>query len=71
MGDPMDAETLKFFVSLGVGGILAGFMFMVYRKDMKINAEAWKGQSEMLITIVKENTAAITALIGLVQRMSK
>jgi hypothetical protein len=67
----MDPETLKWLVSLGVGGILAGGMFMVYRKDMKINSDAWRGQSEMLMAVVKENTAAITALIQLVNRIAK
>lgn len=67
----MDAETMKYLVSLGVGGTLAGMMFLVYRKDMKANAESWRGQSEMLMVVVKENTAAITALIHLVERMAK
>ena len=67
----MDAETLKYLASLGVGGILAGMMFFVYRKDMKVNAEAWRGQADMLMVVVKENTAAITALIQLVQRIAK
>ncbi len=64
----MDADTLKWLASLGVGGVLAGGMFLVYRKDMKVNSEAWRGQSEMLMVVVKENTAAITALIGLVEK---
>ncbi len=67
----MDGDTFKWLASLGVGGILAGMMFMVYRKDMRTNAEAWRGQTDILIDIVKENTAAITALIGLVQRIAK
>lgn len=65
----MDPESLKYLASLGVGGVLAGMMFMIYRKDMKANSTAWQGQSEMLMAVVKENTAAITALIGLVQRI--
>lgn len=67
----MDAETLKYVASLGVGGSLAGMMFFVYRKDMKANAEDWKGQANLLMAVVKENTAAITALIHLVQRIEK
>lgn len=67
----LDAETLKWLASLGVGGALAGMMFMVYRKDMRTNAERWRGQSEMLMAVVKENTAAVTALIKLVERAEK
>ena len=70
----VDADSLKLLASLaslGVGGTLAGMMFLVYRKDMKVNSDAWHGQSEMLMAIVKENTAAITALIHLVERIAK
>ncbi len=67
----MDAETLKWLASLGTGGALAGMMFIIYRKDMKSNADAWHGQSDMLMAVVKENTAAITALIHLVERTVK
>ncbi len=63
----IDPETLKLLASFGTGGLLAGFMFMIYRKDMKINSDDWKGQSEILMAVVKENTAAITALIRLVE----
>jgi hypothetical protein len=47
-----------------VGGILAGGIFFVYRKDSLIWQEAWKGQSQILVQVVKENTAAVTALIA-------
>jgi len=53
-------EGLKFFATMGVGGILAGIMFIFYRKDVKLFTDQWKGQSEMLMQVVKENTGAIT-----------
>ena len=59
----MDAETLKYFASLGIGGLIAGFIFIIYRKDAMLWQEAWKGQSQMLVQVVKENTAAVTALL--------
>lgn len=55
-------ELLKFSATLGVGGLLAFAMFLFYRKDQMANSEAWRGQSEVLIAIVKENTAAISQL---------
>jgi hypothetical protein len=64
----VDAETLKWLASLGVGGVLAGIMFVVYRKDSIQWQEAWKGQSQILIQVVKENTAAVTALITRLDR---
>lgn len=66
-----DLESLKSLAPLGIGGILAGIIFMFYRKDMKENAADWKGQSTILITVVKENTAAITMLIELVREMAR
>ena len=51
----MDVELVKYFGSLSVGGVLAWGMFLVYRKDVK-------GQADAMTQIVKENTAAITSL---------
>ena len=59
----MDLETLKYLVGMGVGGALATFMFLLYRKDAAQWQEAWKGQAQVLLQVVKENTAAITALV--------
>lgn len=63
----MDQESFKFLASLGVGGVIAGLIFFVYRKDSQQWQEAWKGQSEMLVQVVKENTAAVTALVTRLQ----
>jgi hypothetical protein len=54
----MDDEFIKYLSSLGVGGIIAGFMFFFYRKDVHHFTELWKGQTELLVLVVKENTAA-------------
>ena len=59
----LEGETFKFLATLGVGGVLAGFMFLIYRKDSQLWQEAWKGQSQILVQVVKENTAAVTALV--------
>ena len=48
--------------TLGLGGILAAFMFYFYRKDVALYTSQWKGQSEQVIQVVKENTMAITKL---------
>lgn len=57
----LDSETLKWFASLGVGGILAGVFYQVGRKDSERHIKAWEGMTEILIQIVKDNTTAITA----------
>lgn len=50
----------RFLASLGVGGVIAGLMFFFYRKDVQHYTDQWKGQSDVLLTVVKENTKAIT-----------
>lgn len=57
----LEPEFIKYLASLGVGGIIAGFMFMFYRKDVKTFTDQWKGQSEALMSVVKDNTVAITS----------
>lgn len=57
----MDQELFKYLASLGVGGVVAGFMFMFYRRDVRSFTDQWKGQSDALMQVVKENTAAITS----------
>lgn len=59
----MDSKLVELAASLGVGGILALGMFLVHRKDMKEQIERWRGQSDILVSVVKDNTAAITKLI--------
>jgi hypothetical protein len=59
----MDPELMKFAASLGVGGILAFGIFLVYRKDIASYAEQLKqhleierGRSDILIRVVSANT---------------
>ena len=54
----MDIELSKLLATMGVGGILAGVMFFFYRKDIQVYTDQWKGQSEMVVQIIKENTSA-------------
>jgi hypothetical protein len=55
------------FTALGVGGILAGFIFFFYRKDVKNYTDLWKGQSELVIEVIKENTKILTKLTILLE----
>jgi hypothetical protein len=57
----LDPESVKWFATLGVGGILAAFMFLFYRKDARQFADMWAASSAAFAQIVKENTTAITA----------
>ena len=59
----LDNDFLKFLATMGVGGVLAGFMFAFYRKDVRQYTELWKAQTAMLVDIVKDNTASNTKLL--------
>ena len=57
----MDAEFFKFLASMGVGGILAGFIFVVHNRTLKDHTEVIKGyheiekgRTDMIIGVVKE-----------------
>ena len=64
-------EFTKWLITLGVGGILAGFMFMFYRKDIKQYTELWKTNAEMMVSVIKENTASNVRLIALLESVER
>lgn len=63
----IDTEFVKWLATLGIGGILAGFIFIFYRKDIRQYTELWKMTAEQLMMIVKENTASNIKLIVLLE----
>jgi hypothetical protein len=71
MVEAMDAEFAKWLATLGVGGVLAGLMFMFYRKDVKQYTELWKTATDTMMLIVKENTASNTKLIQLIETQER
>lgn len=66
-----EMEFTKWLITLGVGGILAGFMFMFYRKDIKQYTELWKTNAEMMVGVIRENTASNTRLIALLESVER
>jgi hypothetical protein len=66
-----DPEFAKWIATLGVGGVLAGFMFAFYRKDIKQYTELWKATTEQLMTIVKENTSTNQKLILMIESQER
>lgn len=71
MPTTVDTEFTQWLVTLGVGGILAGFMFVFYRKDVKSYTELWKTMADQLLTVVKENTASNAKLISLIESIER
>jgi hypothetical protein len=67
----LDAEFTKWIVTLGVGGVLAAFMFVFYRKDVKQYTELWKTATDQLIAIVKDNTAVNTKLVTMIENQER
>lgn len=67
----MDTEFIQWFTTLGIGGILAAFMFTFYRKDVKQYTELWKTTADQLMLIVKENTASNIKLIALIEQQER
>lgn len=69
--NPVDPEFVKWLTTLGVGGALAGLMFMFYRKDVKQYTELWKAATDQLMSVVKENTQSNTKLISLIEQQER
>lgn len=67
----MSNEFIQWLATLGVGGVLAGLMFMFYRKDVKQYTDLWKNVTDMLMIVVKENTQSNTKLINLIETQER
>lgn len=67
----LDSEFVKWLVTLGVGGILAAFMFTFYRKDIKQYTELWKYTADTLMSVVKENTASNSKLTMMIETQER
>lgn len=71
-------EQLKWFASLGVGGTIAGLTFYYYRLDALAHASQWrdlsaerKADNTMLMAVIKENSAAMTANTATIQALHR
>lgn len=67
----VNSEFIQWFTTLGIGGVLAGFMFMFYRKDVKQYTELWKMTAEQFALVIKENTTSNTKLITLLEALER
>ncbi len=67
----LDAEFSKWLITLGIGGVLAAFMFVFYRKDVKQYTELWKLMTDQLTSIVKDNTASNVKLITMLENQER
>lgn len=64
-----DTEFAKWLITLGVGGVLAGFIFIFYRKDMKMYSQLWQDNTSILVNLVKDQIATNTKLISAVEAL--
>lgn len=78
-GEKVDPNSsTQWFATLGVGGIVAAFMFMFYRKDVKQYTDLWKEQSTanasllaQVMEVVRDNTAALTKVVAVVDSLHR
>lgn len=66
-----DPEFAKWIATLGVGGVLAGFMFAFYRKDIRLYSELWRVTAEQMMIIIKDNTSSNTKLISMIETQER
>lgn len=66
-----DPDFLRFMATLGVGGVLAGFMFYFYRKDTREQTELWRTQTDLLVKLIQSNIEANTGLKAAVEALHK
>ena len=55
----MDAESIKWVMSQGIGAVLAFVMFLVYRKDVHNALNSWRDQTKILTALVQDVSTAI------------
>lgn len=74
----MEQKQIEWFATLGVGGIVAAFMFMYYRRDVKYYTELWKEQAEsnrevikQMLGVIRDNTEALTKLVSVVDSLHR
>ena len=61
------AEIIQALAPLGIGGVLAGFIFYFYRLDRTESRDSYKAMAESFRSIVQDNTKAVTELTTLLR----
>lgn len=64
---PIEWSIAQWFATLGVGGVLAGVMFMFYRVDRKESEKRLAALGKEFKEIVQRNTEALTRLTSFLQ----
>ena len=67
----MDAETVKWVTSQGIGAVLALTMFLIYRRDVHNALNSWQQQTKILTELVQGNTKALTENTGALEAMER
>lgn len=74
----MDAKSIEWVITQGIGAVLALAMFLWYRKDVHAALNSWRDQNKTLMTLVQDvsarmqaNTDAVSANTEAVQAMER
>lgn len=69
---------MKWMATLGVGGVLAAFIYMSGRKDNSKHeavvlqyTELWKAATERLMNVIQDNTTSNIKLVSLIESQER
>lgn len=63
-----DGELMKYLIGQGAFAICFALLLHFYRRDMRQFTDLWRGLSDQLMDVVKDNTASNVRLISLIER---
>lgn len=65
----IDDEIAKWVIQGGSTALIAGLIFVAYRKDIKFYTDQWKGVTDMLVKVIQDNTAALVRNTEMMNRI--
>lgn len=65
----MTEELTKWLVQQGAVAVLAAVIFWFYRRDVRSFTKLWQTQTELLVTVVRDNTHAQVELKAMVRSL--
>ncbi len=68
---PSAVPDSQWFATLGVGGGLAAFVMVIYRADRQKSEDRLLEVTRNFMTIVRDNTEAVTRLAGAIESLRR
>ena len=67
----MEAKSIEWAVSQGIGAVLALVMFLIYRKDVTQALNSWQNQTKILTDLVGSIAAVLQANTDAIRAMER